>query len=57
MRSQQAINLGVKALIIDHGMPATIADLARQAVARVIKVVAFDVNLGDPRIPQVEQSD
>jgi simple sugar transport system substrate-binding protein len=54
---QQAINLGVKALIVDHGMPDSIDDLAQQAVAAGIKVVAFDVNLNNPKIPQVEQSD
>ncbi len=54
---QQAINLGVKAIIIDHGLPDSISDLAKQAVAAGIKVVAFDVNLNDPQIPQVEQSD
>ncbi|HTI03498.1 MAG TPA: substrate-binding domain-containing protein [Acidisoma sp.] len=54
---QQAINLGVKGLIIDHGMPATLRDIATQAVAAGIKVVAFDVNLDNPAIPQIEQSD
>jgi simple sugar transport system substrate-binding protein len=54
---QQAINLGVKGLIIDHGMPDSISDVAQQAVAAGIKVVAFDVNLNNPKIPQVEQSD
>jgi simple sugar transport system substrate-binding protein len=54
---QQAINLGVKGLVIDHGMPDTLKDIAAQAVAAGIKVVAFDVNLDNPKIPQVEQSD
>jgi simple sugar transport system substrate-binding protein len=54
---QQAINLGVKGLVIDHGMPDSIKDVAEQAVAAGIKVVAFDINLDDPKIPQVEQSD
>jgi simple sugar transport system substrate-binding protein len=54
---QQAINLGAKAIIIDHGMAASISDLAKQAIAAGIKVVAFDVNLNNPAIPQVEQSD
>ena len=54
---QQAINLGVKGLIIDHGMPDSIKDIAQQAVDAGIKVVAFDVNLNNPKIPQVEQSD
>ncbi len=54
---QQAINLGVKGLVIDHGMPDTIKDVAQQAVDAGIKVVAFDVDLDNPAIPQVEQSD
>lgn len=54
---QQAINLGVKGLIIDHGMPETIKDIAQRALDAGIKVVAFDVNLANPKIPQVEQSD
>lgn len=54
---EQAINLGVKGLIIDHGMPDTIRDVAQKAVDAGIKVVAFDVNLNNPRIPQIEQSD
>jgi len=54
---QQAINLGVKAIIIDHGFPASVDDLAQQAVAAGIKVVAFDVDANNPQIPQVEQSD
>ncbi|MGI4856085.1 MAG: substrate-binding domain-containing protein, partial [Janthinobacterium lividum] len=37
---EQAINLGVKGLIIDHGMPDTIRDVAQKAVDAGIKVVA-----------------
>ncbi|MGI4857050.1 MAG: substrate-binding domain-containing protein, partial [Janthinobacterium lividum] len=54
---EQAINLGVKGLIIDHGMPDTIRDVAQKAVDAGIKVVAFDVELNNPRIPQITQSD
>jgi simple sugar transport system substrate-binding protein len=54
---QQAINLGVKGLVIDHGMPETTRDIAQQALDAGIKVVGFDVDLNNPRIPQVEQSD
>lgn len=54
---QQAISLGVAAIIIDHGRPELLKDVAAQALDAGIKVVAFDVNLDDPRIPQVEQSD
>ncbi|OLP62455.1 sugar ABC transporter substrate-binding protein [Xaviernesmea oryzae] len=53
----QAINLGVKAIVIDHGQPEALADVAQQALDKGIKVVAFDVNLNNPAIPQVEQSD
>lgn len=54
---EQAINLGVKALIVDHGLPEALKDVAQKALDAGIKVVAFDVNLDNPKIPQVEQSD
>lgn len=53
----QAINLGVDAIIIDHGQPEALGDVVQQALDKNIKVVAFDVNLNNPKIPQVEQSD
>ncbi|WP_431324092.1 substrate-binding domain-containing protein [Rhizobium sp. YTU87027] len=53
----QAINLGVSAIVIDHGLPESLGDVAQQALDKGIKVVAFDVNLNNPKIPQVEQSD
>ncbi|WP_244616257.1 substrate-binding domain-containing protein [Rhizobium sp. RU20A] len=54
---QQAINLGVQGIVIDHGQPESLTDVAQQALDAGIKVVAFDVNLNNPAIPQVEQSD
>jgi simple sugar transport system substrate-binding protein len=54
---EQAINLGVKAIIIDHGHPEALKDVAQEALDKGIKVVAFDVNLDNPKIPQIEQSD
>jgi simple sugar transport system substrate-binding protein len=54
---EQAINLGVRGIVIDHGLPESLKDVARKALDAGIKVVAFDVNLDNPRIPQVEQSD
>ena len=54
---QQAINLGVKGIVIDHGQPEALGDVVQQALDAGIKVVAFDVNLNNPAIPQVEQSD
>ena len=54
---QQAINLGVKGIVIDHGLPESLKDIAQTALDAGIKVVAFDVNLDNPKIPQVEQND
>ena len=54
---QQAINLGVQGIIIDHGLPESLKDVAQPALDAGVKVVAFDVNLENPKIPQVEQSD
>ncbi|MEX2745765.1 substrate-binding domain-containing protein [Rhizobium mongolense] len=53
----QAINLGVEGIVIDHGLPESLSDVVDQALAKNIKIVAFDVNLNHPKIPQVEQSD
>jgi len=54
---EQAINLGVQGIIIDHGQPEALKDVAQKALDAGIKVVAFDVDLENPAIPQVEQSD
>lgn len=53
----QAINLGVQGIVIDHGQPEALNDVVQQALDKGVKVVAFDVNLNNPKIPQVEQSD
>ena len=53
----QAIALGVDGIIIQHGLTEAIKDAAQRAVDAGIKVVAFDVNVENPAIPQVEQSD
>lgn len=54
---EEAVNLGVKAIVIDHGLPESLKDVAQKALDAGVKVVAFDVNLDNPKIPQVEQSD
>lgn len=54
---QQAINLGVEGIVVDHGLPESLGDVVQQAVDAGMKVVAFDVNLNNPAVPQVEQSD
>jgi simple sugar transport system substrate-binding protein len=54
---QQAINLGVSAIIVNHGLPESLKDVVQAALDKGIKVVAFDVDLGNPKVPQIEQSD
>lgn len=54
---EQAIDLGVQAIVIDHGLPESLKDVAQKALDAGIKVIAFDVNLDNAGIPQVEQDD
>ncbi|TKC87327.1 sugar ABC transporter substrate-binding protein [Trinickia terrae] len=54
---QQAISLGVAAIIVNHGLPESLKDVVQRALDKGIKVVAFDVNLDNPKVPQIEQSD
>jgi simple sugar transport system substrate-binding protein len=54
---EQAINLGVDGIIINNGRPEVLQDVAQKALDAGIKVVAYDVNLDNPKIPQIEQSD
>ena len=53
----QAIALGVDGIIIQHGLTESMKEDAQRAVDAGIKVVAFDVNVENAAIPQVEQSD
>jgi simple sugar transport system substrate-binding protein len=53
----QAIALGVSGIIIQHGLADSLKAAAQRAVDAGIKVVAFDVNVGNDKISQVEQSD
>ncbi|KPB01001.1 substrate-binding domain-containing protein [Ahrensia marina] len=53
----QAISLGVNGIIIQHGLTESMKEAAQRAVDAGIKVVAFDVNVENEAIPQVEQSD
>ena len=54
---QQAISLGVSAIIVNHGLPESLKDVVQRALDKGIKVVAFDVDLDNARVPQIEQSD
>ena len=53
----QAIALGVDGIIIQHGLTESMKAAAQRAVDAGIKVVAFDVNVENDAIPQIEQSD
>ena len=53
----QAIALGVQGIIVQHGLTESMKPAVQRALDAGIKVVAFDVNVENPAIPQVEQSD
>ncbi|GAB5511653.1 MAG: substrate-binding domain-containing protein [Hyphomicrobiales bacterium] len=53
----QAIALGVDGIIIQHGLTESMRDAAQRAVDAGIQVVAFDVNVENAAVPQIEQSD
>ena len=53
----QAIALGVDGIIIQHGLTESMQAAAQRAIDAGIKVVAFDVDVENDAIPQVEQSD
>lgn len=54
---QQAISLGVDGIIVNHGVAEALRDVVDQALAAGTKVVAFDVDLDNTGVPQVEQGD
>ncbi len=53
----QAIALGVDGIIIQHGLTESMQEAVQRALDAGIKVVAFDVNVANPAVPQIEQSD
>ncbi|MCF4097158.1 substrate-binding domain-containing protein [Maritalea mediterranea] len=53
----QAIALGVDGIIVQHGLTESMQAAVQRAVDAGIKVVAFDVNVENPAVPQIEQSD
>jgi len=54
---EQAISLGVQGLIVSHGQPESLKDVVQKALDAGIKVVAKDIDLGNPRIPLISQND
>lgn len=54
---EQAINQGVDGIVIQHGVPESLQAVAQRALDAGIPVVAFDVDLDNPNIPQIAQND
>ncbi len=53
----QAINMGVDGIVIQHGLTETMMGPAQEALDAGIPVVAFDVDLMNDDIPQIAQND
>jgi len=54
---EQAISLGVQGLIVSHGEPESLKDVVQKALDAGIKVVAKDIDLGNPKVPLISQND
>lgn len=53
----QAINLGVDGIVVQHGLTETMVGPVQQALDAGIPVVAFDVDVQNPNVPQIAQND
>ena len=53
----QAIALGVQGIIVSHGQPEAVKDEIQKAVDAGIKVVVKDIDVGNPKVPLISQSD
>ena len=54
---EQAISLGVSGIIVSHGQPEALKDVIQKALDAGIKVVVKDVDIGNPKVPLISQSD
>ena len=54
---EQAIALGVQGIIVSHGQPEAVKDVIQKAVDAGIKVVVKDIDVGNPKVPLISQSD
>src|ERR1700688_4868440 len=54
---EQAIALGVQGIIVSHGQPEAVKDVIQKAVDAGIKVGVKDIDVGNPNVPLVSQSD
>jgi simple sugar transport system substrate-binding protein len=53
----QAISMRVSGIMLDHGLTETLQKPAADAIKAGIPVVAFDVDVKNPDIPQIAQDD
>jgi simple sugar transport system substrate-binding protein len=53
----QAIALGVQGIIVSHGQPEAVKDEIQKALDAGIKVVVKDIDIGNPKVPLISQSD
>ncbi|SNZ19009.1 substrate-binding domain-containing protein [Cohaesibacter gelatinilyticus] len=54
---EQAIAMGVEGIIVQHGREDTLIEVSKKAVETGIPIVAFDVDVKNENVPQIEQSD
>jgi simple sugar transport system substrate-binding protein len=54
---QQAIDLHVEGIVINNGTKEALTDVVQQALKAGVKVVTYDLDLGLPGVPVVEQDD
>ncbi len=54
---ENAIQQNVDAIIVDHGRTDTLQPAIEEALDKGIKVVAFDLVIDNPNVPEIEQDD
>jgi simple sugar transport system substrate-binding protein len=54
---EEAIGLGVNGIIVSHGQPEALKDVVQKALDAGIKVIAKDIDLGNPKVPLISQND
>ena len=54
---QQAVDQHVQGIVINNGTKEALTDVVQQALKNGIKVVTYDLDLGLPQVPVVEQND
>src|ERR1700755_1847205 len=54
---EQAIALRGAGIIVSHGQPESVKDVIQKALDAGIKVVVKDIDIGNPKVPLISQSD